>query len=666
MRAGMPSSIAVILKIEDILKPFALLSFITTAMAASVSVANDTLPDSDANESDRISVIGTRSPQTDIDLPAAIQIISREQIERSGAQSVQQVLATLGGLQVNDVIGNGGRGASLSLRGFGENGVNNILVLVDGRKLNNPSLAGPDLSSIALQNVVRIEILYGSAGALYGDQASAGVINIITGAPDAQRITLQAGRGSDDLERYQASVQQALANGLSYRVAAEQRLADNFRDNNEQAYQNWFADLGLQLADAKLSLNLQQTADDLRLPGSLSRAQRDRNRDQASTPQDFSDRNTDAINFAIDLPLGEHWRLLADINQRDETGDGALYGGSFEYDTQIKALQPRVTGEIAGAHGDILLTAGLDQEKADASTDYGFGVTRIDQRHQDVYAQLTVPVAANWTLTGGGRHSQFEGDHNTGAELDQSLDVFQLGVGVTLSENQRLFLRRDDGFRWPTADENGFISPTIDQLAPQQSSSWELGLATTIRRVSFTTVFYRLQLHDEIVYDPSADGPFGPGSGANINLDDSEREGMAMRGTWSLPDAWHLNFNYSQVEASFNSGSFSGNTVPFGAEQQLGMGLSWQAQNGLTLAVDAQYSGERYRAGDNANEGDRLGGYTVMNAAARWQGDKLFVVTRINNLADKHYDGFSGGVAPYDYYYPAPGRQAELHIGWRF
>lgn len=654
--------------VEDILKFTILFTTTTAAVLGFTNAAADTTNDAArSDDTEIISVIGSRGPATDLAIPAAIQVISQADIARSGAQTVVQVLASIGGLQINDSIGNRGRGSSISLRGFGENGVNNVLVLVDGRKLNNPSLAGPDLSSIALPHVSRIEILHGSAGALYGDQAAAGVINIITRSAtndnEPVRTELAAGRGNNNSERYQLALHGRFDSGWHYRVGSEKRLSDNFRDNNAERYRNDSGQLGYTGEQWDLRIDAQQTDDQLRLPGSLTAEQFHDDPRQTQTPNDFGNRDTDAWRMGARYSLNEQWQFLLDLHDRDEQGDGALFASPYRYRTQVQSVQPRLQAQF----GTSTWLLGIDADDSDASTDYGFGLTRIDQQTDDVYSQLSLPLDETWSLTATGRHSRFEGDHNVAQKVTQSLNAWQLGAGFRVNTQQRLFARVDTAFRWPTADENGFISPTQTALDPQRSQSWELGWSRHTEAFQTELTLYRIALKDEIFYDPSATGPFGPGTGANINLDDSERRGLTVRGKWQTSDILHVHFNASATDARFQSGQYDDNTVPLVAKRQAGLGLNWQISEALGFSIDGQYSGERYLAGDNDNSSRALGGYTLFNFAARWQAAPWQVTVRIDNASDKRYAGFAGastfGPA---YYYPAAGRQAELLVGVSF
>ncbi|HEY5790593.1 MAG TPA: TonB-dependent receptor plug domain-containing protein, partial [Gammaproteobacteria bacterium] len=166
-----------------------------------------------------VVVSATRSAQSAVTTPASITVITRDQIEASGATQLAELLRGQGTVQLHDYYGDGSR-TSVGLRGFGgDSSSSNTLVLVDGRRLNNTDIAPPDLASIALDDVERIEIVQGSAGALYGDQAVGGVINIVTRDTDTPLLEVRITGGSDATRALAAEVGGRLDNGLGLRLA---------------------------------------------------------------------------------------------------------------------------------------------------------------------------------------------------------------------------------------------------------------------------------------------------------------------------------------------------------------------------------------------------------------------------------------------------------------
>ena len=195
---------------------------------SALSVTDSSVTQSAATEIPAVLVSATRSEQSTLTTPASITVISRQQIDDSGAGNVVDVLRGQGGVQINDLYGDGSR-ATVGMRGFGETAGSNTLVLVDGRRLNNPDIAPPDLNSVALDDVERIEIVQGSAGVLFGDQAVGGVINIITRKPGAQRHSLKLSAGSYNNVAVHGATSQALANGVNYLLSVDLRDTDNYR-----------------------------------------------------------------------------------------------------------------------------------------------------------------------------------------------------------------------------------------------------------------------------------------------------------------------------------------------------------------------------------------------------------------------------------------------------
>src|SRR3989337_1488641 len=127
-----------------------------------------------------IVVTATRYKEEYNFVPLNVTFITEEDIESSTAQFIPDLLRTQADIKVSDIAGNK-RSYNVDIRGFGETGGLNTLVLIDGRKVNHVDLSGTDWTQIPLDRVKRIEVIRGGRGSvLYGDNAAGGVINIIT------------------------------------------------------------------------------------------------------------------------------------------------------------------------------------------------------------------------------------------------------------------------------------------------------------------------------------------------------------------------------------------------------------------------------------------------------------------------------------------------------
>ena len=128
-------------------------------------------------------ISAARAYQPGVRTAASTQVLDRAEIRASGAASLAELLRHRAGIHVSDLFGDGSS-ASLDMRGFGSNAGSNPLVMVDGRRLNPASDSStPYLNRIDLARIERIEIIQGSAGVLFGNQAVGGVINIISAQP---------------------------------------------------------------------------------------------------------------------------------------------------------------------------------------------------------------------------------------------------------------------------------------------------------------------------------------------------------------------------------------------------------------------------------------------------------------------------------------------------
>ncbi|HEL3748791.1 TPA: TonB-dependent receptor [Stenotrophomonas maltophilia] len=190
-------------------------------LLAGAVVSSSAFAQEQATNLDRITVTGSNIPRTNTETPSPVQVVTRQEIDRTGKTTVAEYLQTLtadGSGSIPKTFGNGfaGGGAGISLRGLG---AGSTLVLLNGRRMATYGLADDgqkvftDLSTIPLDAVERVEVLKDGASAIYGSDAIAGVVNIILrsdfqgailrgsygvsgdGDGDAKKATLTAGTG---------------------------------------------------------------------------------------------------------------------------------------------------------------------------------------------------------------------------------------------------------------------------------------------------------------------------------------------------------------------------------------------------------------------------------------------------------------------------------------
>lgn len=612
---------------------------------------------------DKVTVSGTRSETVQLPLATSITVIDAEQIRQSGATQVSEVLRLQAGIQLQDLDGSGGRNVTIGMRGFTANAANNTLVLVDGRRLNNASLAAPALNTIAIKDIERIEIVQGSAGVLYGDQAVGGVINVITKRATKGELngSLQVLGGSDDLQSYTASVNQGFDNGLSYNLSAQKRKADNYRDNNKADIENVFAGVRYDFTGGFIFADGQHVDDELGLPGNLSDAAVKEDRRQTRTPNDYADQKTETWRVGGGVDLGSEWQLLAEYADREDKSESSYSDSVSHQVLRSKNFTPRLVGTLGLNTGNAIVTLGYDRNDAEYSSASAWGGNDTEQKSDGIYGQLVLPFTTALTATLGARYSNVEDiDNLTGDNHKASLNAQEYGLNYQFTPAFRVFARYAEGFRFANADENAYTLFGVDYLQPQTSESAELGVAWDGDRISTSLTAYQMDVDNEIMYDAF--------NYANINLPASERQGVIVDATLVITEQLSIRTNYTWTDAELSSGDLKGNAVPFVAENTANLGLVFKPLDSLTTSLDASYTGSRYRVGDDLNNAAKVKDVTLLNANIIWAlVENVELGLRVKNITDETYSDYQGVSAfSGNYQYPQPGRTWNASVSWYF
>ncbi|MGC9975782.1 MAG: TonB-dependent receptor [Syntrophales bacterium] len=179
---------------------------------------------------EEIVVTATKTPEMRKDVPNAVIIIDKKDMQASGAKTVGEALANEPGIYW-DTYGNYGAAAEeIHIRGMGGDATQ---VLVNGVPYNSPSLGIADVSKIPIENIERIEVVKGSGSLLYGSGAMGGTVNIITKEPNREKMDLKVTAGYGTQNTYHVAAEQGMfvTKDFGYYLTVGRTETDGFRDN---------------------------------------------------------------------------------------------------------------------------------------------------------------------------------------------------------------------------------------------------------------------------------------------------------------------------------------------------------------------------------------------------------------------------------------------------
>lgn len=621
------------------------------------------------HRTETVTVTATRFEQRPEDFPIGVTVIERGDIDRSTATTLLELLSYQAGVQTRDSTG--GPDRQIDLRGFGQTGDLNTVILVDGQRINEFDTSPARWSSIPLGSVERVEILRGSGAVVYGSGATGGVINIITRRPDAGERSMQAEGtfGSYGATEFLAGASLA-SESVGLRISASDSRSDNYRDNNQLDQRNLLLDVRTFGRGGHVYAKLAYDEQDLRNPGQLTLSQFATNRRGTVTPNDYSSREGSRIDLGGVLMAGDT-ELAANLGYRKQDAGAffSAFSADVASDTEILTFSPRfrMPHRFAGAEQTLVGGIDIDDGHLDRVVTGTFfaGRAQSDQRKQGIYLQNNAALADNLLLTLGGRFQRAKttlDDPSTAPaplEKKQTAEAYEAALRYRVARPLSVYGKAGRSFRFPNVEEINFSGPAI--LEPQTSHDFEIGgeYARTSGRIRLS--LYRYNLDNEIAFNPLLFD--------NINLAPTRREGVEIESSWRAARAVDFFANFSYIDAKFRSGTYggvelSGKRVPLVPRFTLAVGAGWQLSEKTRFAATVRSVGAQRLLNDDANAlSEQIPAYTtadlkLTHLAAGWR-----LEAGIKNLFDEAYYT-QGGVdfASVIRVFPAPGRNAYVAV----
>ncbi|MBF0340314.1 MAG: TonB-dependent receptor [Magnetococcales bacterium] len=655
---------------------FTLLSLLLPILPA---VAGETPSQPDVTLEETV-VTATRFPVQRNMVPAHVTTIGREEIRESGAASVPELLRLQTGIHVMDMTGNG-RNHVVDLRGFGESASTNTLVLVDGRRINQADLGGVDWLQIPLERIERIEILRGgSGGVLYGDNASGGVVNIITRTGTEKPVVeIKAQGGSHGAAATHLSVE-GKTGSLSYALTGGLRSEDGYRDNSDNDLRNAGLSLRFQPTESfgiRFATGYQH--DTTGLPSALKESDfaKGMTRTATVTPDDKTKTTDSFFHLTPELRFNGADRFSLDLSWRDREAEtfSNFTGGQFtgETATHVWSISPRVQLHRSWDKIADHLTFGgdlhTDQEKIRNDSLF-FGVRTqgdfsLRKANRGAYLHNEIHLPERWILTQGGRldRAEFYFLPSTPERVVMDSQAYAFGVRHDLNDTNHLYVNLSRSFRYPLLDEQySFFTNTVNTaLKSQRSLEYQLGWQ---REFSPTLTgelsLFRVATRDEIFFDIL--------SFNNANLDGQvQRDGVELELKKQF-EHFSLTGHTTWTKAEIRTGSFDGKAFPGVPTFKSGATLKVFPTEAMTWELTGRYVGTRPFISDFGNSFGEQASYVVLDTGLRYQWSKVTGWIDVTNLTGREYAeyGVLGGFPTERAWFPSAERRFMVGASARF
>jgi len=535
-----------------------------------------------------------------------VNIITSEEMKLQGMTTVSQALNSLPGISVTT---NGGLGQTTNII---MQGLDNkyTLVLVDGVKQNDPSnFSGANLSNILVENIERIEVIKGAKGGVWGADAVAGVINIITKKAkpgthasvgveggsynyrsfntslshkthtydvmlralhvkqDGYSVVLPKG---DDLDKYEDDAYRnaTLNFKVGYWLNADNRVEFSHQDINAMAEYDWVIDPN---KDEKINYREKSTY---------------------LTYKYFTGRHKIETTFSEGYSSREEWNLKGKT-PAIEIKDTLRYGK------------------------DNSLVFGANYEKR--KIEYASG--KSSDFSKAVFLN-NVYKLDSWVLSQALRYDSF-------SAYDNKL-TGKIGVKYLINDNVNIYTNIGNGYLAPSISQmiNIWGKPNFN-LKPEESES-----------INFGVDFYGLNINlfkNKIDNMIEHNGIWGP-NGEYYNVEGSSKfKGVELAYQKLFFEKLLLGANYTYVDAKDSDGE----RLEKRPRYQVGMNASYVATKQIVISADGSYIGSRVEAGHET------GRYFLANANINYKVDKTWsTYFKINNILDKEYQSVYGYATP--------------------
>ena len=644
------------------------------------------------NAQSTVIVSGSRFEENLNEVPANVQVITREEIAESTSNNIPDILSQIGGLNVRNT--NGGQlnlGATIDMGGYGVTANSTTLILIDGQKINPIDSSSVSWESIPLDSINRIEILHGGASVQYGNGAIGGVINIITNGGKRDLNQVSTSYGSFNTLVNNAIFRNTLEQ-TTLQLSANTSNSNGWRQNSSANAYAFDAKVTQALggkdnvyADVFYSYSNQQN------PGGVVGQVGQGNPQSAKFNNIGSGTgaNNTGIRAGLAKELGSTFNLEVDgfysnkntfFNQpyysteASGIGDYPYISPSF---TKFQGWQgnftPRIKGDF-GSFGTSILGYEFNKASQSSSNTYSavmnqtaanvyppgpWGVASLPLQgaanaslyNQSVYFIQKLPITNGIELNGGYRYQTQSAtasgtDIWNGAANDSqtySANAGDVALNFRYLEGQRIYIKWNQSYRFPNVDEfwgwskNGGGSTFGGILKPQTAQTYELGGNWQVLKSNLTASIFSSVSQNEIMYNPStfinSNSPY-----------DINRNGVIFNALTALTPQLSVGAGGTVQHAFYASGPYQNQSIPQVPNLLLNARATYTLTSNWSVGGAVNYVGSQHYDASPVycNSLATMPSYTVADIYTNYKFGNWDARLTIKNVGNAQYSSYGG------------------------
>ncbi|MET1255522.1 TonB-dependent receptor family protein [Aliikangiella maris] len=696
------------MNIKTIFSPKPMVFAITTLMANSYAMAEQSTDKGENNKQDESKIIrvygewlGNSEQAEVLTYPGGRNIISEDKLQLGGVRNLEDAFRSVPGFKVQDETGTGIL-PNISIRGLNPGRSGQVQILLDGvpYSLAPYGHLGLSLFPFTMESVAQIDVVRGGAAVHYGPNNVGGVINFIPKAISDEfstqirnRYTLfEKGRHLNDFYvRTGGHVNKDVALQLQLNTAR----GESFREHSNTEVDNAIFNSRISLSDdSYVKLLAQYYNVTSELPGALPLNDYAQDPTQSKRPYDYFD--ADTTRFSATFNKGfDSFAELNWINFYQKSNRRFDFG--YPFDAREEAAELRASPRSFEVYGsEPRLSFLIDNETVTHQFTLGARYVTEDIDYavtQNIFTDDTVNTLRDWyfktnayalytsytlsladdrlSITPGVRYENVAMDYRDGiTAIARENDISEILPGLTLgfeySEQWFIFANTQKSLRPPQVTQITREGDVESELA----NNFEAGFRYTPQDgLTFTANFYQIDFDDQIQFDrPSL---------SFKNLGETRHKGYELEATWepSSLDGLFLHAGYTYLDAVQLSGDNQGKTLPFASDKQWIFEARYAYQN-TDFAISATHFSEAFSDAANTLEEDELGSkgllpdYWLLNGMIQHRfyqhnQQSLAVSLIINNLLDEEYYFRGVDVSPWGRQ-PAPSRSFSIQLDYQF